>query len=173
MTFSLYAAIIPTYQQILGSVAGLLIKAEAFCEADGPAPGDLLQSRLAPDMFPFANQIRSTTTHSAGAIAAVRKGVFVPDRSPPPQSFAALAEVIAAAQAALAAIEPEEMDGWVGQDMRFEFGEIRRDYTAENFLLSFSQPNFFFHATTAYDILRHQGVSIGKRDFMGKTRVKA
>jgi len=173
MTFSLHAAIIPTYQQILGSMAGLLVKAEAFCAADGPAPADLLDSRLAPDMLPLAYQIRATTTHSAGAIEGVRKGVFSPDRSPAPQSFAALNAVLSAAQATLAAIDPNEIDGWIGRDMRFEMGEFKMDYVVENFLLSFSQPNFFFHAATAYDILRHRGVKIGKRDFMGAMRVKA
>ena len=65
------------------------------------------------------------------------------------------------------------MTGFLGRDMRFEAGERRLDFTAENFLLSFSQPNFYFHATTAYDILRNQGLPLGKRDFLGKTRRKA
>jgi hypothetical protein len=173
MTFSLYAATIPTYRQILGSMAGLIARAEAFCAADGPAPADLLQKRLAPDMAPLAYQISATASHSAGAMEGVRRGHFTPDRSPPPLSFAALAEGIAAAQATLAAIEPAEMDGWIGQDLRFEIGDYRMDFAAENFLLSFSQPNFFFHATTAYDILRHSGVAIGKGDFLGAMRVKA
>jgi len=73
---------------------------------------------------------------------------------------------------ALEQVDPAEINGFLGRDMRFEFGERRLDFTAENFLLSFSQPHFFFHATTAYDILRNNGLTIGKRDFMGKTRVK-
>jgi hypothetical protein len=74
--------------------------------------------------------------------------------------------------AALSAIEVAEVDSFVGRDMRFAFGNRHLDFTAENFLLSFSQPNFYFHATTAYDILRLKGLPIGKRDFTGKPRSK-
>jgi hypothetical protein len=74
--------------------------------------------------------------------------------------------------AALSAIEVAEVDSFVGRDMRFAFGNRHLDFTAENFLLSFSQPNFYFHATTAYDILRWKGLPIGKRDFTGKPRTK-
>jgi len=71
-------------------------------------------------------------------------------------------------------IEPAEIDAFVGRDMRFAVaaGERRLDFTAENFLLSFSQPNFYFHAATTYDILRWKGVRIGKRDFTGRLRTK-
>ena len=93
--------------------------------------------------------------------------------TPPPESFAALKASVAEALTALAAIQPAEIDGFVGRDMRFSFGERNIDFTAENFLLSFSQPNFYFHATTAYDILRWKGVTIGKRDFTGRLRIKS
>jgi uncharacterized protein len=102
----------------------------------------------------------------------VRKGVFSPDMTEPPGDFAGLKARIAEALAALEAIDPAEIDRYMGRDMRFSFGDRRIDFTAENFLLSFSQPNFYFHAATAYDILRWKGVSIGKRDFMGRTRTK-
>ena len=72
----------------------------------------------------------------------------------------------------LEAVEAAEIDAFVGRDMRFAFGDRHIDFTAENFLLSFSQPNFYFHAATAYDILRWKGVPIGKRDFTGKPRTK-
>jgi hypothetical protein len=173
MAFSLYSATVPGYRQILEAVGGLLVKAEAFCKEQGIAPAELIQARLAPDMFPFAYQIKSAAVHSAGAIEGVRKGVFSPDMSPPPESFAMLSARIADALAALAAVSPAEVDALVGRDMRFEFGERRMEFTAENFLLSFSQPNFYFHAATAYDILRWKGVAIGKRDFMGKPRLKS
>jgi len=117
--------------------------------------------------------VKATVAHSLGAIEGVRKGVFSPDTTPPPDSFAALKARIGEAQNALAAIEAAEIDSFVGRDMRFAFGERHIDYLAENFLLSFSQPNFYFHATTAYGILRWKGVPIGKRDFMGKTRKKS
>jgi hypothetical protein len=170
MAFSLYAATVPSYQQILTAVSGLLGKAEAFCTEKGIAPQDLIQARLAEDMLPFAYQVKSTAVHSLGAIEGVRRGVFAPDTTPPPENFTALKARIAATLAALEAIEAAEVDAFVGREMRFAFGDRHRDFTAENFLLSFSQPNFYFHATTCYDILRWKGVPLGKRDFMGKLR---
>lgn len=172
MAFSLYAATVPSYRQILEAVSGLLVKAESFCTEKGIAPPELIQARLAADMLPFAYQVTSTAAHSLGAIEGVRKGVFSPDMTPPPETFAALKTRIAETLAALQAIDVAEVDGFLGRDMRFSFGDRHMDFTAENFLLSFSQPNFYFHATTAYDILRWKGLPIGKRDFLGKPRVK-
>src|SRR5882757_7146192 len=172
MAFSLYAATIPSYQQILGAVSGLLDAAEAFCTEKGIAPADIIKARLAEDMLPFAYQVKSTAVHSLGAIEGVRKGVFSPDMTPPPETFAALKARIADTLAGLSAIEAAEVDSFVGRAMRFAFGNRHLDFTAENFLLSFSQPNFYFHATTAYDILRWKGLPIGKRDFAGKPRTK-
>jgi uncharacterized protein len=172
MAFSLYAATVPSYRQILDAGSGLLSAAEGFCAEKGIAPGDILQARLAEDMHTFAYQVKSTAVHSIGAIEGVRRGVFSPDVTPPPESFAALKARIAESIDALAAIEAAEVDAFVGRDMRFVFGDRHLDFTAENFLLSFSQPNFYFHAATTYDILRWKGVPIGKRDFLGKTRRK-
>jgi hypothetical protein len=172
MAFSLYAATVPSYRQILGSVSGLLGTAETFCNERGIAPSEIIQARLAEDMLPFAYQVKATAVHSIGAIEAVRKGVFSPDMSPFPESFAALKARIAEALAALEAIEPSEIDAFVGRDVRFEFGERRINFTAEDFLLSFSQPNFYFHATTSYAILRWKGLPIGKRNFTGQLRVR-
>jgi hypothetical protein len=172
MSFSLYAATIPSYRQILEAVGGLLGKAEAFCTDKGIAPAQIIQARLAEDMLPFAYQVKSTVVHSQGAIEGVRKGLFSPDTTPLPETFAALKARIADGLSALEAIKPDEIDSFVGRDVRFAFGERHVDYVAENFLLSFSQPNFYFHATTAYDILRWKGVPIGKRDFTGKMRKK-
>ncbi len=162
MAFSLYAATIPSYQQILGAVSGLLDAAEAFCTEKGIAPADIIKARLAEDMLPFAYQVKSTAVHSLGAIEV----------TPPPESFAALKARIADTRAALEVIEPAEIDAFVGRDMRFAAGERRLEFTAESFLLSFSQPNFYFHAATTYDILRWKGVRIGKRDFTGRLRTK-
>ncbi len=172
MAFSLYAATVPSYRQILEAVSSLLGKAEAFCTEKGIAPHDIIQARLAEDMLPFAYQVKSTAVHSFGAIEGVRRGVFSPDTTSPPENFAALKTRIAETLAALAAIEEAEVNAFVGRDMRFAFGDRHIDFTAENFLLSFSQPNFYFHATTTYDILRWKGVPLGKRDFMGKPRTK-
>lgn len=172
MAFSLYAAIIPSYRQILGATAALLGKAEAFCAEKGVPPHDIIHARLADDMQPFAYQVKSIAVHSIGAIEGVRKGAFAPDVTTPPDTFAALAARINETLAAVAALDASEIESFIGRDMRFVFGDRHLDYTAEDFLLSFSQPNFYFHATTAYDILRWKGVPIGKRDFMGKTRIK-
>ena len=172
MAFSLYAATIPSYQQILGAVSGLLITAEAFCSEKGLAHEEIIQARLAEDMQPFAYQVKSTVVHSLGAIEGVRRGAFSPDVSTPPETFAALKTRIEDTLAALGALQPTEVDAFVGRDMRFVSGDRRLDFTAENFLLSFSQPNFYFHAATTYDILRWKGVPIGKRNFMGKLRIK-
>ncbi|MDE2052181.1 MAG: DUF1993 family protein, partial [Gammaproteobacteria bacterium] len=79
---------------------------------------------------------------------------------------------VAATLSALEAIEPAEIESFVGRDMRFEAGNHRLEFTAEDFLLSFALPNFYFHAATAYDILRWKGVPLGKRDFMGRLRLK-
>jgi uncharacterized protein len=172
MAFSLYAATVPNFRQILTAVAGLLVKAEEFCGEKNLAPVDLIQARLAADMLPFAYQIKASAVHSLGAIEGVRKGVFSPDMTPPPETFSALKARITDTLAALEKIEVAEVDGFLGRDMRFSFRDRHMDFTAENFLLSFSQPNFYFHATTAYDILRWKGLPIGKRDFVGQPRLK-
>ena len=170
MSLSLYSAVVPTYLQILESLSGLLDKAESFCTEKQIVPQQIIQARLADDMHPFAYQVKSAAVHSLGAIEGVRRGVFTPDMTEPPDSFAALKTRITEARSGLQAVTPGEVDGLMGRDMRFSFGERHIDFRAEDFLLSFSQPNFFFHATTAYDILRSRGVPIGKRDYMGRLR---
>ena len=172
MAISLYAATVSSYQQVLGSLSGLIDKAEAFCTSKNIAPQEIIQARLVPDMLPFAYQVKSAVVHSMGAIEGVRKGVFAPDMTPPPETFAALKSRVGEALAALSAIDAAEVETFIGRDMRFEIGEHRWHFTAEDFLLSFSQPNFYFHSTTAYGILRSKGVSIGKRDFLGVMRTK-
>ncbi|HEY0269363.1 MAG TPA: DUF1993 domain-containing protein [Sphingomonas sp.] len=173
MTFSLHAATVPGYRQMLGSLAGLLDKAESWCGERGIAPANIIGARLAADMHPFSYQVKSAVVHSVGAIAGARQGSFSPDTSPPPETFAALKARVAAALATLAAIEPGTVDGLIGKDVRFSIGERGIDFTAEDFLLSFSQPNFYFHVTTAYAILRANGLPIGKRDYLGAWRKKA
>jgi uncharacterized protein len=172
MTFSLYDATIPSNIQLLGAVAGLIDKAEAFCAEQGIAPADLIDARLAPDMLPFGYQIGACAHHSLGAVEATKVGRFSPDRSPWPTDFAGLRAVVQDAIAALEAIDRAEVDALAEVDTKFEFGELTMPFTGAQFLLSFSQPNFYFHATTAYAILRNRGVQIGKRDFVGKLRMK-
>jgi hypothetical protein len=172
MTFTLYSAIVPNYLQTLHAVSGLLDKAESHCAEREIAPDDLIQARLAADMLPFAYQVKSTVVHSLGSIEGVRRGSFSPDVTPPPETFAALKLRVSEASTAIEAIDPAEINSFLGRDMRFELGSRPIDFTAEDFLLSFSLPNFYFHASTTYDILRWKGLPIGKRDFIGRIRRK-
>jgi hypothetical protein len=168
LSFSLYAAVIPPYQRMLGSLDALLEKAEAWAADRGIAEKDVLGARLAPDMLDFAYQVKSASVHSIGAIEGVKRGSFSPDRTPPGESFAALREQLRSTRAAIEAINPGEIDMMVGRDMRLVFGSYHVDFTAEGFLLSFSQPNFYFHVTTAYALLRAQGMPLGKVDYIGQ-----
>src|SRR3984957_17404197 len=127
MAFSLYAATVPSYRQILGAVAALLGKAETFCTEKGMAPQEIIHARLAADMQPFAYQVKSTVVHSFGAIEGVRKGTFSPDTTTPPQDFTALKARIVESIAALEAIEATEIDSFIGRDMRFAFGDRHVD----------------------------------------------
>ena len=172
MSFSLYHATVPAFIQGLGSVLGLLDKGEAFCKEKGLAPPDIIGAQLAPDMFPFSYQVFSTATHSIGGIEGVRRGVFSPNLAPPPTDFAGLRALVSGALDKVKAIDAAEINGFIGRDMRFEFRDYRMDFTAEDFLTSFTVPNFYFHAATAYGILRWKGVAVGKRDFMGQMRLK-
>ena len=173
MPFSLYHASVGAYLQILPSVAGLLTKAEAHCAEKGLSAEAMTGARLADDMWPFAKQVSECVHHSAKAIEGLRAGVFGPELDPAPLDFAALQRAVADARAKLEAVDPAEIDGMIGQDMRFEFGERRMPFTAEDFILTFSLPNFYFHSTSAYAILRNQGLAVGKMDYLGKLRLKA
>ena len=169
MPLSLHAALVPSWLQLLNSGKGWLDKA-ADC---GIAEADLIDARLVEDMMAFTYQVKAMAIHSQGAVEAVREGVFSPDFSAPPiTSFAGLREKLDGAIAFLQGLSEDDMEEMIGQPMRFEIGPKRLDFTAENFLLSFSQPNFYFHATTAYGILRMKGVEIGKIDYLGGLRIK-
>src|ERR1700761_5279218 len=114
MALSLYSATIPSFQQILGSLRRLLDKGEAFGTEAGLAHDGLIEARLIEDMLPFSYQVKSAGVHSLGAIEAVRQGVFSPDRTTPPDSFAGLRQRIDETLAGLAALDPAEVDGFVG-----------------------------------------------------------
>ena len=169
MSLSLYRATIPTYLQILAATSKLIDKAEAYCADNNLAPEELIQARLAEDMLPFSYQITSVCHHSMGAIEGLRAGVFSPNMSMA-EDFGGLRDLLDAAQAGLNGLSEDEVNDFVGKPMRFEFGDFKLNFVAEEFLLSFSQPNFQFHATTAYDILRWKGLTIGKMDFIGRIR---
>jgi uncharacterized protein len=172
MTITLYSATVPTFQQTLGALAGIIDKGEAFCGEKGLAPAEFIEARLAPDMLPFGYQVKAAVGHSVGAIEGVRKGVYTPDVTPWPDTFAGLKQLVTGGIETLAALTPAEVDAFVGRDTAFVFRDTRLPFAAEDFLLSFSMPNFFFHATTAYDLLRWKGVPLGKKDFVGRARMK-
>ena len=108
-----------------------------------------------------------------GAIEGVQKGEFHPPSSKTPYDYAGLQRLVAETREALSALTPDAVNALAGRDLVFHLGDRKLPFTAEGFLMSFSLPNFYFHATTAYDILRTNGVPLGKRDFMGRLKMKA
>ena len=172
MAISLYEATIGTYTQILGSVAGYLEKGLAHCNENNIEPQEMVDARLYQDMAPLRFQIVSVALHSAGAIDAVRSGSFSPPGGKGEFDYAGLQKLVADTQTKLAAVKAEELEGLDNRDVTFKAGSMTLPFTAEAFLLSFSLPNFYFHATTGYDILRAKGVKIGKRDFLGRMNIK-
>jgi hypothetical protein len=172
MAFSLYDATVANYLQILGAVGGFLDKSLThFCER-GIDPTEIVEARLAPDMLPLRFQIVSVAHHSRGAMEAAKSGMFTPSLGKPDLDYAALQALVTEARNELSALTPEVVNALVGRDVTFKFRDHTLLFTAEGFLMSFSLPNFFFHATTAYDILRHSGAPLGKRDFMGRMKFK-
>ena len=157
---------------MIGTARHLVTKGEAWCEENGHDHSAVIGARLIDDMLPFTYQIKSVAEHTAGALAAVKEGSYSPDLNPPPADFESLRAKLADAEAALNAVSEADMEALMGRDMVFAFKDMRLNFTVENFLLSFAQPNFYFHAATAYDILRMLGVQIGKRDFTGMVRIK-
>ncbi len=172
MAFSLYDATVANYLQILGAVGGFLDKGLTHFREKGIDPAEIVETRLAPDMLPLRFQIVSVAHHSRGAMEAARNGVFVPRSGKPDLDYAALQALVTEARDELSVLTPEAVDALVGRDVTFKVGDRALPFTAEGFLMSFSLPNFFFHAITAYGILRHKGAPLGKRDFMGRLRLK-
>jgi hypothetical protein len=172
MPISLYDAFVPGTRQILGSVQALLEKAEAWCAEQGCGEAGIVNASLHESMLPFSFQIKSVAKHSFGAIEGVRAGTLDAMSGAMPGDFAGMKALLAKAAEGLAAVTPEEMEGLIGRDMAFTLPGMTLPFTAENFLLSFAQPNFYFHATTAYAIMRAKGVGVGKRDFLGQLRLK-
>jgi uncharacterized protein len=172
MAFSLYDATVANYLQILGAVGGFLEKSLTHFREEGIDTAEIVETRLASDMLSFRFQIVSVANHSRGAMEAAKNGVFLPSSDKPELDYAALQALVKEAQNELSALTPEAVNALVGRDVIFKVGERGVPFTTEGFLMSFSLPNFFFHATTAYDILRHKGAPLGKRDFVGKMRLK-
>ena len=171
MATSLYDASVGTYQQILAAVESVMDKGRAHCEANGIDLNDVVETRLIDDMLPFRFQVISVAHHSLGALKGVEAGVF----GPPSMSdldYDGLRNLVTEALEGLADYSAETVNGFEGKAMEFRMGKMAIPFSAEDFLLTFSLPNFYFHATTTYDMLRMKGTSIGKMDFMGRLRTK-
>ena len=166
MTISMYQASVPVYLQFLGSVSGLLDKAAAFAEARKIDPKVLLETRLYPDMLPLVRQVQIFTdqaTRGASRLAGLEPPPF-PDTE---TSFAELKARIQKAAAHVQSLKAAQIDGGESREIALKFPSGEMKFSGLQFLLNFSLPNFFFHATMVHAILRHVGVEVGKMDFMG------
>ncbi|MCP3472047.1 DUF1993 domain-containing protein [Bradyrhizobium sp. CCGUVB1N3] len=164
---SFYDAVVPAYLQMLNSLSGLLNKAEAHCAARKIEPGVLIGSRLFPDMLPFGKQIQLVSDFAAKGCARLTH-TEVPSMPDTETTFAELKQRLAKTIDFVKSFKPEQFDGADAKDVTFPAGPDRSvTLKGQQFFSSVSLPNFYFHAATAHGILRHNGVEIGKRDFLG------
>jgi hypothetical protein len=173
MAISFYDASVLSYLQTLTAVQGFLGKGLAHCTEKQIDPEDIVETQLYADMRPFRFQIHSVVHHSLGALDAFKSGVFRPPGDKRKQNYAELQALVAETLDAIRKLTPAEIDPLENNDLVFEIRDTKMAFTVRDFFLSFSLPNFHFHATTAYDILRSKGVPLGKRDYMGALRLKA
>jgi uncharacterized protein len=166
MPISMYYGSVPVFLQLLPAMSGCLDKAQAFAESRKYDPNLLLQLRLSPDMFPLARQVQQATSHALapGRIA----GVELPKFTDTGASIAELKQRIATTVDFLKGIQPSQVDGKEENEVSVQLGPNTRQFKARVLLYHHALPNFYFHTTTAYDLLRHYGVELGKRDFMGQ-----
>jgi hypothetical protein len=163
---SMYEAFVPGFLRTMRAISAVLDKAAEHCRANGVPPAELLEARLAPDMFPLARQVQIMTDHAKGAAARL-SGRDVPKYEDTEATFEELKARIAKTAAFVEGIPAGEIDGSEERDLTLNVGGKPRSFKGQGYLVHFALPNFYFHATTAYDILRHKGVEIGKRDFIG------
>jgi hypothetical protein len=166
MPLSMYQASVPAFLQQLTALAGVLDKAEAYARARTIDPGVLLEARLFPDMFPLVRQVQITCDFAKGASARLA-GLDVPVYPDVEQSFVELQARIRKTVEFLRTIKPEQIDGSEGRAVTIRIAGNPVTFQGQPYLVNFVLPNFYFHATTAYAILRHNGVDLGKRDFIG------
>ena len=170
MATTLYDLSVPTFLQTVRAVGGFLDRAARHCAEIGADPDDFVQVRLFEDMAPFHFQIEAASHHAVWGLEAAKTGVFAPPALVGPVPFADLRAMMDKAQTALEAFTADEVNGWAGKELDLQIGPRRLAFTSETLILSFSLPNFYFHAVTAYDILRSHGVPLGKRDYEGQLR---
>ena len=170
MAIPFYDISVATYLQILPAVAGVLEKGKAYFEQQQIPLDDALKLSLHPTMSPLSFQIRSVIHHAVGAMQAVEEGRFQPPSGPDFTFLEGQANIAAAIQR-LEQYDANSINELANNDIIFEIAGNKLPFKANDFILTFSLPNFYFHATTLYDILRMQGVEIGKRDFIGRLRL--
>ena len=173
MSTSLYDLSVPTFLQTVRSITGFLDRAATHFAETGVDPDDFVNTRLFDDMAPFHFQIEAAWHHSVWGMEALKTGAFTPPALVGPVPFADLQAMIVKAETALQAFTPDEVNGWAGKEQDLQIGPRRLSFTSETFILSFSLPNFHFHAVTAYNILRSRGVPLGKSDYEGRLRTRS
>ena len=171
MPVSLFDGTVSRFEQTLSATLGVLEKGRTHCKENGVNLDNIVETSLHPDMRPFRFQVISTVHHSAGALVGVKKGEFSPPETAD-QNYEVLQGMVEGALKEIQEIDRDELEARGRADLTFRMGKNSIPFTVEDFLLSFSIPNFYFHATTTYDILRSQGVPVGKMDFLGNLQVK-
>ena len=167
MTISLYAASVPVFQQMLNALSDVLKKAEAHATEKNIDPNAFLQARLFPDMFPLTRQVQIAADFAKSAAARLA-GVDVPAYEDSETSFADLQARIAKTLAFIQSVPAADIDAGFDRSIVLRPGTPNeKTFVGTSYLLNYTLPHFFFHTTTAYDILRHNGVEIGKKDFVG------
>ena len=173
MSLSFYDASVGSYVQVLDALAGVLAKGAAHASETGLDPQEIVTRRLRDDMMPFHFQVVSSAHHSWGAVQGMQSGKFQPPSFELDRDYAGLQALVDEARKGLSSLDRSEVDALAEKSLVFHLGKNELPFTNRNFLLSFSLPNFYFHATTTYDMLRMLGVDIGKRDFLGAMKVGA
>jgi len=166
MSLTMYKASIPVFVRELGILASLLKKGEDFAREQGFAADTLVQERLAPDMLPLAGQIQRASDSAKLAVARLT-GVAAPSFEDNETTYAQLYERIEKTLAYVNSVSADAFNEAATREVKLNYGDFQPVFTGESYLLTFALPNFFFHIVTAYDILRHKGVPIGKRDYLG------
>lgn len=163
----MYASSIPVFKQMLGSLAAILAKAEAHVAEKNIEPTALTLARLFPDMFPLGRQVQIACDFARG-VSARLAGADVPKYDDNEQTFAELRELIARTLACIDSFTPSQFEGSAQREIVTRPGTPKeRRFNGQAYLLSYGLPQFFFHVTTVYALLRHNGLDIGKRDYMG------
>jgi hypothetical protein len=166
MAISMYQASTPRFAHVLNNLTGMLDKAAAHCEARKIDPAALTAFRLYPDMLPFTRQVQIACDSAKGAVARLA-GVEIPRHEDTEQTFAELKQRIAKTLDFIQSVKAAQIDGSEEREVVIKLRGQDTGFKGRQYLLSFAWPNFYFHVTTAYDILRHNGVELGKRDFIG------